>query len=73
MLFIQGARDTLADLELMRGLVERLGSRATLVEVPQGDHSFHVPVRSGRTGHEVLAQALGVFAAWAGALPDQIG
>ena len=54
MLLVQGARDALADLDLMRGLVERPGSRATLVEVPRGDHGFHVPARSGRTDHEVL-------------------
>ena len=58
MLFIQGTRDALGDPDLMREVVERLGSRATLVEVPEGDHSFHVPTRSGRTDHEVLDQAL---------------
>ena len=73
MLFIQGTRDALGDPDLMREVVERLGSRATLVEVPEGDHSFHVPARSGWTDHEVLAQALDAFAAWAGGLPDQIG
>ena len=73
MLFFQGTRDALADLDLMREVVGRLGSRATLVEVPEGDHSFHVPARSGRTDIEVLDRALDGLAAWADGLPNQAG
>src|SRR5438132_10798476 len=47
MLFLQGTRDELADLQLVRPLVERLGSRATLKVIEHADHSFHVLVRSG--------------------------
>jgi predicted alpha/beta-hydrolase family hydrolase len=46
MLFLQGTRDDLADLDHLRSLCERLGERATLVEVQDADHSFHVPARS---------------------------
>jgi predicted alpha/beta-hydrolase family hydrolase len=43
MLFVQGDRDALADLQLLQPLVDRLGSRATLQIVPGAGHSF--PVR----------------------------
>jgi uncharacterized protein len=48
MLFVQGTRDDLADLDLMRGVSAALGSRAVLHVVEGGDHSFHVLKRSGR-------------------------
>ena len=64
MLFLQGARDDLADLALLRPLVERLGSRAKLVVFADGDHSFHMPARSGRKDAEVLAELAGTLAAW---------
>jgi predicted alpha/beta-hydrolase family hydrolase len=48
MLFLQGTRDALADLTLLRPLCEQLGSRATLELFEDADHSFHVPARSGR-------------------------
>src|SRR5256885_1129343 len=48
MLFLQGARDELAHLPLVTPLIERLGARAKLSLFADADHSFHVPVRSGR-------------------------
>jgi len=64
MLFVQGARDALADPELLATLLERIGPRTTLVQVREGDHSFHVPARSGRTDRQALGEALDGFAAW---------
>ena len=49
MLFLQGTKDTLAELDLLEGVVARLGERATLVLAEDADHSFHVPARTGRT------------------------
>jgi predicted alpha/beta-hydrolase family hydrolase len=43
MLFLQGTRDALADLGLLRALTERLGDLASLRLFPDADHSFHVP------------------------------
>ena len=54
LLFLQGTRDKLADLELLEPLVEGLGPRATLHRVEGADHGFHVLKRSGRTDPEVL-------------------
>ena len=42
MLFLQGTRDPFARTELLEGVLERLGDRATLVPVEGGDHSFRV-------------------------------
>jgi predicted alpha/beta-hydrolase family hydrolase len=64
MLFLQGTRDALADLALLRPLVERLGARATLRLFPEADHSFHVPARSGRKDPDVMQELLDATAAW---------
>ena len=64
MLFLQGTRDALADLELMTPLVAQLGDHATLKVVDGADHSFHVLVRSGRTDRDVIDELLDTFSAW---------
>jgi predicted alpha/beta-hydrolase family hydrolase len=64
MLFLQGSRDDLADLGLLRPLVERLGARAMLKLLDQADHSFHVPARSGRKDAEVREEMLAAVAGW---------
>jgi predicted alpha/beta-hydrolase family hydrolase len=64
MLFLQGAHDALADLSLLRPLIDKLGSRATLELLQDADHSFHVPARSGRTDREARAQAWDALARW---------
>lgn len=66
MLFVQGTRDALAEPALIGPVVSGLRSRATLLEVAGADHSFHVPVRSGRTDAEVLAGVLDRIVAWMG-------
>jgi len=64
MLFLQGTRDELADLALMRTVVERLGELATLHLFEDADHSFHVRARSGRTDKQVLDSMLDAIVAW---------
>ena len=64
MLFLQGDRDSLADLTLLQPLIERLGGSAKLRLFEQADHSFHVPKRSGRTDSEVRREMLEAMAAW---------
>lgn len=54
MLFVQGTRDKLADIDLVRSVCERLAGRATLHIVEGGDHSFNVLKRSGRRPEEVM-------------------
>ena len=66
MLFLQGANDQLAKVDLLKPVVAGLGRRATLHLVEGADHSFHVPKRSGRDDKEVMAEVLDAFAAWTG-------
>jgi len=56
MLFLQGTRDTLADLSLLKPVCRKLEEKATLHVVEGADHSFHMLKSSGRTDAEVLAE-----------------
>ena len=65
MLFLQGTRDTLAEIGLMRSIVDALGSRrATLVVIDDADHSFHVRKSSGRNDDQALGEMLDAFVDW---------
>ena len=65
MLFLQGTRDEFATLDLLQGVVKRLGSRATLHLIEEGDHSFKVPKRSGKTESDVLEELATTIQQWA--------
>ena len=69
MLFLQGTRDTLADLGLLRPVIDNLGSRATLHVVDGADHGFHVLKRSGRTPADVMDELTRTMEEWAERLP----
>ena len=69
MLFLQGTRDALCDLELLRPLCRELGARATVHEALGAEHGFHVLKRSGRTDEEVLAELAERTAAFAAEHP----
>jgi predicted alpha/beta-hydrolase family hydrolase len=64
MLFLQGTRDTLAELLLLQPLVDELGKRTALRLFQDADHSFHVPARTGRKDPEVRGEMLDALAAW---------
>jgi uncharacterized protein len=65
LLFVQGDRDELADLALLRPVVRKLGTRrAKLHVVAHADHGFDVLVRSGRTRTEVLDEIATTIAGW---------
>jgi predicted alpha/beta-hydrolase family hydrolase len=68
MLFLQGSRDSLAEVALIEGVVKRLGPLETLHLVEGADHSFHVLARSGRNDREVMDEILDAFAGWADAI-----
>lgn len=68
MVFLQGTRDTLADLTLLGPICEKLGSRATLHIIPEADHSFHVLKKSGKTDAEVMTELAQTTGAWANKL-----
>jgi predicted alpha/beta-hydrolase family hydrolase len=64
MLFLQGARDALADVTLLNPLVKRLGNRATLCILQDADHSFRVPARSTTTNSQINDEVLSALATW---------
>jgi predicted alpha/beta-hydrolase family hydrolase len=68
MLFLQGTRDELASLPLLRPIVEKLPG-ATLHVVEEADHSFHVLKRSGRSDDDVIAELAATIAAWLDTMP----
>jgi predicted alpha/beta-hydrolase family hydrolase len=68
MLFLQGAKDKLAELTLLEPMLDKLGRNASLHIVADADHSFHVPARSGRRDADVMTEILDAVAAWAGKL-----
>ena len=65
MLFLQGTRDTLADLKLLRPVCADLGPLATLHIIETADHSFHVLKSSGKTDADVLRELAQATASWA--------
>jgi predicted alpha/beta-hydrolase family hydrolase len=68
MLFLQGTRDALADLTLLRPVCAKLGSRATLHVIETADHAFHVLKSSRKTDEQVLRELAETAASWAGAV-----
>lgn len=63
-LFLQGTRDTLCDLDLLRRALERFGGAPT-VDVLQGaDHGFHVRVQDGGKDLDVAGWIVERFDAW---------
>jgi predicted alpha/beta-hydrolase family hydrolase len=68
MLFLQGTRDPLADLALLRPIATSLGSQAQLHILDTADHSFHVLKSSGRTDSEILRELARTTAVWAAEL-----
>jgi uncharacterized protein len=74
MLFFQGTRDNLAELTLLRPLCDRLQAQGQvkLHIIDGGDHSFHVPKKSGRTDEDVLEELGKVVADWASDLERNV-
>ena len=64
LLFLQGTKDKLAELDQLRPVVERLGARATLKLFAEADHSFHVPARTGRKDADVREEMLDALTEW---------
>ena len=70
LLFLQGDRDEFAEPILLRQVLRKLGSRATLHLVHGGDHSFGVPKKSGRSADDVFAELAATIVDWAAGLTD---
>jgi uncharacterized protein len=73
MLFVQGTRDSLATLDLLRPVVAELGARATLHVVEGGDHSLDVLKSLRRSKAYVVEEIVGVIDRWIEGLPARRG
>lgn len=68
MLFIQGTRDSLANLEMMREVTASLGGRATLHIIDTADHSFAVLKRADKSREDVYREIATTVSGWASSL-----
>jgi predicted alpha/beta-hydrolase family hydrolase len=68
MLFLQGTRDKLADLGVLRPLLDELQPAPTLLVVDGADHGFHMLKSSGRTDEDVIAELATATAEWSARL-----
>jgi predicted alpha/beta-hydrolase family hydrolase len=64
MLFLQGTRDELADLTLLKNVLAPLRDRVTLKVFEDADHSFHVRARSCQTDDQVRAAMIEAMVNW---------
>jgi uncharacterized protein len=64
MLFLQGTRDELCDLEHLASTLGCLGRLPTLHVLEGADHSFHVPTRSGQTTAQVRHAMIDALDTW---------
>jgi len=71
MIFLQGTRDTFADLKLLRPICAKLGPRATLHIIESADHSFHVLKSSKRADADVLRELAVTTVSWANRLAEK--
>lgn len=63
-LFLQGTRDALCDLELLRRELEPFGGQTTVQVIEDADHDFGVLKRTGRTQDEVRRDLWDHVEAW---------
>jgi predicted alpha/beta-hydrolase family hydrolase len=63
MLFLQGSRDALAELKLLKPLCKRVEG-AELFVIEGGDHSFHMLKSARKTDDEVLDEIVKKAAEW---------
>ncbi|MGH2574481.1 MAG: alpha/beta hydrolase family protein [Ignavibacteria bacterium] len=65
MLFLQGKRDSLADLKLLKPICKKLGTRAHLHIIEGANHSFHMPKSSGINDDDVIKELAEKVKEWA--------
>jgi predicted alpha/beta-hydrolase family hydrolase len=64
MLFIQGSRDRLCDLGLLEDAINALTTSVQLHVIEQGDHSFKVPKRTGRSEQDIWNEISQTICTW---------
>lgn len=70
MLFLQGTRDKLADLDLLKPICTKLGDKATLKIFESADHSFHMPKSAGKSDEQVIEELAKAAFEWASGLGE---
>lgn len=73
LLFFAGTRDSLCDVSLLRGVLERLSVPWDLEVIEGGNHSFGVPKSSGQTQEEIYGRILEKMVSWLGARGETPG
>ncbi len=68
MLFLSGTRDPLADLDLLKPVIKKLGKLATLHLLDTADHSYKILKKARASEEDVFAEMARVTAEWAQAL-----
>ena len=65
LLFVQGGRDQeYTELEELEPVLDGLGNRASLHVIEGANHFYDLPVESGRTRSDALAEVASVTASW---------
>lgn len=64
MLFLQGTKDKLADLDLLRPVIKKIGDEARLHIIEGADHSFHVPKSTGKNDENIVEELAGKSREW---------
>ena len=64
MFFLQGSRDALADLKLLKPLCRKLGKQVELFVIDGGDHSFHMLKSAGKSDEQALSGAVEQASRW---------
>lgn len=68
MLFLQGTRDKLANLDFLRPLLAGIEPAPALHAIDDADHGFHVLKRTGRTDDDIIEEMASVAADFAATL-----
>ena len=68
MLFLSGTRDELANLDLLKPVCKKLGSRATLQLLDTADHGFCTLKRSRKSAEDVYIEIARIVREWASQL-----
>src|SRR5437867_7918164 len=68
MLFLNGTRDELADLDLLQPVCKNLGKRTTLHSLDTADHGFRTLKRSRRSEEDVFVEMARIVREWASRL-----
>jgi predicted alpha/beta-hydrolase family hydrolase len=68
MLFLQGSRDALASLDMLKPVIKKIGRKADLFVIDGGDHSFHCPKEYGINDSEAINMLCEEVKRWMGSL-----